>query len=49
MVDDHAGHREAAQPVDANIALARRRSESNGCHASITAIRVPVFRHMGAC
>ena len=32
MIDDHAGHREAAQPVDANIAPAGRRGKPNRFH-----------------
>ena len=32
MIDDHAGHREPAQPVDANVAPASRRAEPNRFH-----------------
>src|SRR5258708_40194695 len=32
MIDDHARHRESAKPIDANVALARRRAEPNRVH-----------------
>ena len=32
MIDDHTGHREPAQPVDANVALGIGRREPDRSH-----------------
>jgi hypothetical protein len=41
MIDDHARHREPAQPIDANVAVASRRVEPDRVHNLIGASPMP--------